>query len=152
MAEDHRRIESRSIVGTGMATDPERLEQIENEAARRERAWRDQPPEAFGAILGRAPPRGDLADAVTPDKRRQPVNDTRDDDDVDTSTADATPASTKAPPALPERQSLRAPDPRERLLHARLAATTKTPSLTSTPAADAEPRGAALPAPQRGSR
>ena len=41
MAEDHRRVEARQIVGTGMATDADRITRIADDAARRERAWRN---------------------------------------------------------------------------------------------------------------
>lgn len=55
MADDHRRVEPRGIVGTGMLTDPERIAALEREAARRERAWRDAPERGFGAVLEEAP-------------------------------------------------------------------------------------------------
>lgn len=58
MAEDEkdRRIEPRGgVVGSGMLTDPERIREIEAEAARRERAWRDAPKAAFGDVLSHTP-------------------------------------------------------------------------------------------------
>ena len=39
MVEQHRRVESRSIIGTGMATDPDRVRDIERRAARMERDY-----------------------------------------------------------------------------------------------------------------
>ena len=40
MAESHRRVEPRGIVGTGMATDPDRIRDIEQRAARMERDYK----------------------------------------------------------------------------------------------------------------
>ncbi len=51
MVETHRRVERRSIIGTGMATDEERIREIEEEAARRERAERKAPKAKFGQVL-----------------------------------------------------------------------------------------------------
>ena len=55
MAEDHRRVEGRSIIGTGMATDPDRIRDIEEEHARRERQDQDRPAKSFAATLDEAP-------------------------------------------------------------------------------------------------
>jgi hypothetical protein len=106
---DHRRVEPRHIVGTGMATDPERIQQVADEAERRARAWRPPPEAAFDEVLGRAPARGELADAV-PDRS----------DDAPPPTI--APAAATATPRPVTRVSPRAPDPRARLLHARLDA------------------------------
>jgi hypothetical protein len=135
MAEDHRRVEPRNIVGTGMATDPERLEQISDEAQRRERASRAAPEQSFGAVLQTAPAKATLADAVVPDPRKAaPAADGEDADGRDGDDGEAQkkkkPASSKPLPSLP--------DPRERLLRQRLAAlegvAQKMPSLsTETP-------------------
>jgi hypothetical protein len=70
---DHRRVEPRHIVGTGMATDPERIQQV--------------------------PDRSDNAPPPT-----------------------IAPAAATATPRPVTRVSPRAPDPRARLLHARLDA------------------------------
>lgn len=126
MPEDHRRVEARSIVGTGMATDPERLQRIEDEAARRERAWRDAPAEGFGSVLGATPARGQMADATTPDPRRR-VEVPAAEVEIEAAPTEASTSTSPArpPPARPARQSPRAPDPRERLLREQLAARTK---------------------------
>jgi hypothetical protein len=61
MAEEHRRVEARrSVVGTGMATEPDRIDSIARDAARRERAV--PPIEAFGAVLARSGAEGELVD------------------------------------------------------------------------------------------
>lgn len=121
MVEDHRRVEQRTVIaGTGMSTDPERIEKLGDEAARRERAARGTPEQSFGAVLGHAPARGEFEDAVEPDRRRAaaPV------DDDAAPAADAAPNPTtepkKAMTSSKPKPSL--PDPRERLLRQKLAA------------------------------
>lgn len=126
MAEDHRRVEPRSIVGTGMATDPERLDQIRDDAARRERASR--PHElVFGAVLQTAPARGSLEDAFEPDARKQPAADAATEgtdaaDSTATAAPDASSSTTPAKKPLSSKPKPSLPDPRERLLRARMAA------------------------------
>jgi hypothetical protein len=55
MADGHKRVEPRNIVGTGMATDAERVQSLEDEVARRERAWRNAPERGFGEVLSETP-------------------------------------------------------------------------------------------------
>ncbi len=128
---EHRRVEPRQIAGTGMATDPERIQQVVDDAERRARAWRPAPEAGFGDVLGRAPPRGELADAPSAPRR-----DAAGDGDA-TGPAPA-PGRAAAPPRPVNRPSPRAPDPRARLLHARLdeaarAAPSANGAATSTP-------------------
>ena len=53
--DEQRRVEPRgAIVGSGMLTEPDRIRDLESEAARRERAWREAPKAKFGEVL---PPR-----------------------------------------------------------------------------------------------
>jgi hypothetical protein len=145
MAEDHRRVEARQIVGTGMATDAERITQVADEAARRERAWRNVPELSFGEVLVHTPARavggGDNEERDERDERgRRDPRDQRA-DARDASASDRAPdtaeprasTSTKAPPRPPLRPALRAPDPRARLLHAQLAARTPAPTTKQTP-------------------
>jgi hypothetical protein len=120
MPEDHRRVEPRSIVGTGMATQPDRIAHIEDEAARRERAWREAPEERFGDVLGRAPARGDMLDADVPDRRRRAQATEAPTSSTPLAAASATPAQPEPP--RPTRLTPRAPDPREQQLRAVLAA------------------------------
>lgn len=121
MAEDHRRVEPRSIVGTGMVNDPERLEKIGEEAARRERASRGAPEQTFGAVLEHAPAKGALIDDVEPDpkKKKQPTTP----EEQQQQQAEQKPeqkAEAKKPTSSTPRPSL--PDPREKLLRQKLQA------------------------------
>lgn len=75
MAETHRRVEPRGIVGTGMLNDPDRLRDIEQRA---ERFMRDRqlPKKKFGEVIATAPntpPEGTelVDDEPQPDKRRK---------------------------------------------------------------------------------
>lgn len=68
---EHRRVEPRGIVGTGMATDPERIRDVEDEHERRARAWRSPPERGFGDVLAEAPARGALEDDATDDREGQ---------------------------------------------------------------------------------
>lgn len=136
MAEDHRRVEARSIVGTGMAADPERIAAVADERARRERAWRDPPAVAFGAVLEHAPAKGTFDDAVEPDPRRQPPAPEPASMPMGASSSSPTsaaPSTPSKPASSRPRPSL--PDPRERLLRAQLARSEgrpPPPPLTST--------------------
>lgn len=133
MAEDHRRVEPRAIiVGTGMVNDPERLERIEEDRARRERAWRERPEVSFGAVLQQAPAKGALEDEVPPPTTSTPATMEPTPPPSSTSTS---PEAKKAPSSKPK-PSL--PDPREKLLRQKLSqlekAAPKTPLLsTETP-------------------
>jgi hypothetical protein len=141
MAEDHRRVEARSIVGTGMATDPERITAVADERARRERAWRDPPAVAFGAVLEHAPAKGTFDDAVEPDPRRPPPPEPETSTTTAPSTSPPAPASSSSKPAskpMSSRPRPSLPDPRERMLRAQLArsegrATPSPLSSTETP-------------------
>jgi len=108
MAEDHRRVEPRQIVGTGMATDPDRIVRVQQDAERTARAWRDAPEESFGDVLQRAPASTTTAleGAPTTTTAPQPPPPA------------AAPATTKPSTRI----TPRAPDPRARQLHALLDA------------------------------
>src|SRR5688500_9126831 len=72
MADKYRRVEPRQIVGTGMAVDPRRVEELQVERDRRERAWRDAPEKKFGDVLSETPAKEQAADdAVDEDPRRR---------------------------------------------------------------------------------
>ena len=137
MVEQHRRVEPRYIVGTGMATDPERIDRIKHDVDRRERDTRQQPVEGFGDVLGRAPPRGELADE--PSAGPASVSSTA----SLSSTSGASPVR-----RAPARTTLRAPDPRARQLHAQLNKGAKVADIlpSNTTHAD-EPRADASPLP-----
>jgi hypothetical protein len=136
MAEQHRRVEPRQIVGTGMATDREEIERLQAEKARFDRAWREPPAEKFGDVMQRAPARADLEDDpdAYPDRRKKKsaapeapdsARDAPDDDEPDDDTkgmAAPTPApdAKRAAAKVGQRALPRAPDPRERLLRAQL--------------------------------
>jgi hypothetical protein len=113
-----------------MATDPERIHAVAAEAERHARAWRPARDAAFGDVLERAPAKGELADVSAPSpapsapaapdaKEVAPPleKDPRGARPVVVSEDQAAPAAERP---LTRRMSPRAPDPRERLLHARL--------------------------------
>jgi hypothetical protein len=129
---EHRRVEPRTIAGTGMATDPERIHAVAAEAERHARAWRPVRDAAFDDVLERAPPKGELADvsasSIAPTAPAEPnakqvagapppEKDPRGAGPV-VAREDQAASATERP--LTRRLSPRAPDPRERLLHARL--------------------------------
>lgn len=138
MAEDDdRRIEPRPpLSGSGMLTDPERIRDLEAEAARRERAWRKPPRQGFGDVLGHAEKkRFERLEVYTPsderlalegeDRRRKrpgPGEDAGDGEDPpaeDGATDEGQQAAGPAPVALPEapRGPAVPPDPRMAALH-----------------------------------
>jgi hypothetical protein len=86
---EHRRVEPRGIIGTGMATDPERLRTIEEEHERHRRAWRNAPEiegrPTFGDVLSVTPPWEPSPEAEPPRPARRPATKT------DTATIDADP-------------------------------------------------------------
>lgn len=113
-----------------MATDPERLQSISDEQARRERAWRDAPERAFNDILQTSSARGALVDEVEPDRRRVAA--------AKKAAAEAEPAAaldnSESPPqkkAMSSKPLPRIPDPRERLMRAQLAALERAQSEAS---------------------
>jgi hypothetical protein len=59
MAEDHRRVESRSIIGTGMATDPERIQEVQDNYDRRMRTDADAPKRSFDQVMEEGPAEDD---------------------------------------------------------------------------------------------
>jgi hypothetical protein len=102
LVDDHRRVEPRSIVGTGMLTDPERIETLQQEHERLERTWRERPKKRFGEVLSETPARQEDEDEDEPAK-------TAAGDDAE---AEDEPAQDL--PRVP-------PDPRMAKLHAMLA-------------------------------
>ena len=137
MADKHRRVEPRQIVGTGMATDPRRVEDLQEEQARRERAWRDAPEKAFGAVLEETPAKAQAReDDVDEDPRRRRRREEEerakqaalDAARVAAATDVAAAPAAEAPPAPTKRVP---PDPREALLRKALAA--RAPTKASSP-------------------
>lgn len=49
--DDHRRVEQRGIVGTGMATDPESIEELVETANRRKRSEKPKPKKTFHKVF-----------------------------------------------------------------------------------------------------
>lgn len=125
----HRRVEPRGIVGTGMASDVDRIRDVEAEKERKERAWRNAPERGFGDVLTTAPAKGELEEEEHDDPRKkrpppEPVANAP--APVDLATA-ALAQEGKAPPA-PTAKGVKGnkllprtvPDPRERMLRAQL--------------------------------
>lgn len=77
MANTHRRVEPRSIIGTGMATDPDRVRELEQRAARFERD-RNLPKRKFGDVIASAPPKPppgtELMNEAPPERQRKGVS------------------------------------------------------------------------------
>jgi hypothetical protein len=93
---EHRRVESKlSPIGTGMATEPERIDQVQQEQERRRR-HESAPVVSFGDVIAQAPAVGALVD-------------------------DPEAAAPASPPAPPPKKSAgpRPTDPRAAALHKR---------------------------------
>ena len=143
---EHRRVEPRAAVaGTGMLTDPQRINDLVDEKARFERTWRNHDVD-FGGILDGAPARGTLEDEPEgpPDRRRSsppadgtPSDRTPSDGPSEReaegtanepgAAAQARTAAPGAPPTPRDRVATRGqprvpPDPREAALRRQLAA------------------------------
>ncbi len=123
---EHRRVESRTaLAGTGMATDVDRVQDLEGEYDRRARAWRDAPVRGFGEVLDEAPPKGELEEGEHPDPRRRPKRPPDAPAEVEMAKAAASaPAEVPSAPA-PARATSRSgprlpPDPRAAALHQKL--------------------------------
>ncbi len=134
MVEKHRRVESRNIVGTGMATDAQRIDDLEVERARAERAWRDAPKKGFGEVLDETPAM-ELDDEDDEDPRRRKRREQDEQargDDVERAriAASTTIEDAKPKPAPPLKR--RPPDPREALMRKALAARGDPPAGTAT--------------------
>ena len=136
MAEDHRRVEPRGIVGTGMLTDPERLRDVAEETERKKRSWRAPPEKGFGDVLKDAPARAELEDDDTPHKGKHPANAPAEAVLAAAAFLPTEPAgSATAGPAVKDANARlpRVPrDPREAILRRQLATAQKTPRVTST--------------------
>lgn len=137
MADEHRRVEPRGVVGSGMLTDPERIEQLEQERDRVERTWREGPKRKFGEVLTETPPRapGD-AEEPPPDPRRrgrgQGAGDGAASDDQAAEPESAAPSPVEG--VDEERPLPRVPpDPRMARLHA-MVATSQAPKAATPPA------------------
>lgn len=107
MADQHRRIEPRGIVGSGMLNDPQRIEQLESERARRERGWRDAPRRRFGEVLREPPAPEPREDEARQGTRERNGGSDDEDDAQDVDGAQRRPPLPRAPP-----------DPRAARLHA----------------------------------
>lgn len=78
MADEHRRVEPRGVVGSGMLTDPERIEQLEHERERMERTWREPPKRKFGEVLLEAPARNPFEEEPPPLRHARRARDSED--------------------------------------------------------------------------
>lgn len=120
MAEEHRRVEPRSIVGTGMLTDPDRIEALQHEREKMERTWRERPKRGFGEVLLETPGKPPEEEREDPRRRRRAAREARPEGEPDAeqggeasvaaSDDEAARAAARPPPRVP-------PDPRMRRLH-----------------------------------
>lgn len=116
MADEHRRVEPRSIVGTGMLNDPERIEALQRERERLERTWRERPKRGFGDVLRETPAKNaDDEEAAGEDpRRRKPQKESKDGGkDAPAPVEVGAEVGEEERPPLPRVP----PDPRARLLH-----------------------------------
>ena len=122
MADEHRRVEPRSIVGTGMMTDPERVEALQHDRERMERTWRAPPKKDFSEILDEAPPPHRDDDAAKSRRRRdeaEPEPEPEPELPEQRAVEEGEPASHEEPGHAEARPRI-PPDPRVRKLHAML--------------------------------
>lgn len=122
---DHRRVEARGIIGTGMANDVDRLRDIEADQERKQRAWRSAPEKGFGEVLTDAPAKGELEDDSADDPRKKRAAPPASASSPSPSPSPLSPnpivaAGAPAPLGKPELPKV-APDPRERMLREQLA-------------------------------
>lgn len=115
-----------------MASDVDRLKDIEGDYERRMRGWRDAPERGFGAVLEDAPAHGELEEEERPDPRRRPKRPPQAPAEVEMAaaataapptepTAEPTP-KTAEPKKLPPKGPRVPPDPRAAALHRQLQA------------------------------
>jgi hypothetical protein len=129
---EHRRVEARTVIaGTGMASDVDRLRDIEADTQRKQRMWRDAPDKDFGEVLSDAPVKGELEEQEPVDQRKRRQRDPREAALSAASSAALVGAAVvegaradKGAPDLPRVP----PDPRERVLRAQLARDVKRPT------------------------
>jgi hypothetical protein len=139
---EHRRVEPRNIVGTGMTADPERIRDIEDEHERRARAWREAPERGFGDVLEKAPAKGELIDEDAEDPRKRKRKDVTAAPGEPSAPAPVqldAPAPASAAPAPSKPLPRVPPDPRERALRAKLAQNLAQPKLATS--GDTPPTG-----------
>lgn len=136
----HRRVEPRGIIGTGMAADVDRIRDVEAEAERKRRAWRNAPEKGFGDVLADAPAKAELEEEERDDPRKKkpapelPAAAPAPVDMASAALAD-TPAGKGAKEALPKVPR----DPRERLLREQLAKNLAAPKGSTS--SDTPPTG-----------
>lgn len=128
MADDQdRRVEPRgAIAGSGMLTDPERIDALQAEAARRERAWRRRPGKGFSDVLQarheEAEDDAEPQEAAAQSPSSEEAKAEEDEEEAMAVAAAAVPDEisglSAAPPAAPPAAIRRAPpDPRMAALH-----------------------------------
>jgi hypothetical protein len=129
----HRRVEPRGIIGTGMAADAERIRDVEHDQERKQRAWRNAPEKGFGDVLATAPAKAELEDEPHDDPRKKKPAPTAPEgapapvemasSALGAAAPPAGPAAPAAPAADAGAKSLpKVPrDPRERMLREQLA-------------------------------
>jgi hypothetical protein len=117
VADEHRRVEPNSIVGTGMRTDPEHIREVAEERERVLRQRREKPKKGFGDVLQDAPARN-VEEPGEPDEALEAE---AVEEDAPAGNAPAPIDLDEPEPDLPKVP----PDPRMRALHAALEKKTK---------------------------
>jgi hypothetical protein len=126
---EHRRVEPRSIMGSGMSTDPERVRDVEEDAERKARLWRERGEQSFGDVLKTAPARASRDDDAG---EQDEAKDGEDAAETAEAPASATKTAKEAPP--PKQSGPRVPpDPRARALHQLLDTSKRPGSVKSSP-------------------
>lgn len=144
MADEHRRVEPRPTIGTGMAADPERIEHLRHDWERAERTWRTAPSKNFSQVLIDAPTSdADRYDGHPDKKSPSPPPKTESDSTGDAADTEAVEESMESmphsvAPPLPRVQ----PDPRMRALHAHFEVSSSSYSAVAQRGTDAPPNTA----------
>ena len=117
MAEEHNRVLPKNVVSSsGQRSDPDAIRGLEEEAGRRERAWRNRPDRSFGDVLETAAQEPDAEAEAEAEAEASDSEDAPKEEGAKAAKPDDVPAPVEQP------ELARPPDPREAQLHAILTA------------------------------